>query len=245
MKKVVCLTLAFLLAVSLCACGKEAESTEPSEQAVSEEEKVEAEKKAAIALYDNGDYAEALVAFRSMEKTDEINKYIKNCGYQILADYIFKNGTQGNELGSLGEGSEEGYYIEDSGLILFVKPNATGFDYIEFVNIEFSNTTAPDSFFYLKLQDSKDTFWYERYIGVPANFWHTADIQIDTYTRDTGVSFELGYTTTNPPSFSTTEEEMNNTVRDSCNDLLDSVAVILRRLDCGISLADLGFVSYK
>lgn len=33
--------------------------------------------------------------------------------------------------------------------------------------------------------------------------------------------------------------------RNECNEFLDNISIISRRLDCGVNLSDIGFLSYE
>ena len=65
------------------------------------------------------------------------------------------------------------------------------------------------------------------------------------YTRQTPIDFEVRLSPdTSMWQLSETEEETKLSTRDACNDYLDQVALILRKMDCGVSLQDLGFYAY-
>ena len=81
MKKVLCISLAIIIVLATIGCSNK-------------EEKLFNE---AIKLFESRDYVSALAAFKELEPSDEINSYIRQSSYYILADYIFINGTKGNE----------------------------------------------------------------------------------------------------------------------------------------------------
>ena len=66
------------------------------------------------------------------------------------------------------------------------------------------------------------------------------------YTRETDIPFTI----TSVPStaawqFASTPEETSVQYRDECNEYIDNISIILRKLDCGVTVSDLGFLFYK
>ena len=66
------------------------------------------------------------------------------------------------------------------------------------------------------------------------------------YTRETPIDFEINVLPdTADWQISSTPEETKLSTRDEFNSYLDEVSLLLRKLDLGVSIEDLGFYAYK
>ncbi|MDD3164592.1 MAG: hypothetical protein PHS97_01890 [Oscillospiraceae bacterium] len=238
MKRVLILLLALIMVLGLFGCG--APKTEEPTPTPIEKNGLDT----AVSLLEEGEYESALEELKQLEQTDEVRGYIKKASFYILADYIFKIGAKGNYLGESNDA--DGYYIEESDFIIYVKPTSNDYDCIQFTKyVESENPLQSDSLEYMTLNNNDNTVYYIDSFLAPANFGFYQNIQQQSYTRDTELTFEWQYNTTEPPNISSTKEEVNVSKRDKFNDFLDNITITLRRLDLGITLQDLGFSSFE
>lgn len=201
----------------------------------------------AISLYEQGEFEDALIAFKELEQTDEIKEYIRKASFNILAEQIFKNGTEGSVYG-VGDG--ESYYTEVPGseIVLSVVPTANGFESISFglMPAEPRGILSAENYL-LTLYEEKNQFnYYYMFIFGASSYSWNGEAACGEYTREATIDFEVSLMPeTSVWQLSTTEEESKLGKRDECNDFLDEVAMLLRKIDCGVSLKDLGFYAYE
>ena len=232
MKKVLCISLAIIIALATIGCS-------------SKEEKLFNE---AIKLFESRDYASALAIFKELEPSDEINSYIRQSSYYVLADYIFINGMKGNEYGQNNEGDRYFITIPGTEIVLSVKLNDPGYDDISFSMLPNEPRGVLTSEAYsLTIYEKENVFsyFYSLILGTAMWNWQSENIQQSSYTRDTGILFNI---TKIPESlvwqFSGDENESMEWRQDECNNYLDEISIILRKLDIGVTLKDLGFLSF-
>ena len=202
----------------------------------------------AIKLFESRDYVSALAAFKELEPSDEINSYIRQSSYYILADYIFINGTKGNEYGQTNEGDRYFITIPGTEIVLSVKLNDDGYDDISFSMLPNEPRGVLTSEAYsLTIYEKENVFsyFYSLILGTAVWNWQSENIQQSSYTRNTGILFNI---TKIPESlvwqFSGDENESMEWRQEECNNYLDEISIILRKLDIGVTLKDLGFLSF-
>ena len=89
------------------------------------------------------------------------------------------------------------------------------------------------------------SYFYSLILGTAVWNWQSENIQQSSYTRNTGILFNI---TKIPESsvwqFSGDEKESMEWTQEECNNYLDEISIILRKLDIGVTLKDLGFLSF-
>lgn len=198
-------------------------------------------------LLENGDYEDALALLRTMEQTEDVREQVRKASFGVLAEFTFQNGSKGSEYGT-PEG--DSYYVKVTGsdIVLSTVPTADGFESISFGLIPSNprGILAGENYLLTLYEDKPQfTYFYMFMLGRSIFSWE-GDSKSNQYTRETPIDFEIKrIPETSVWQFSYTEEESKLIYRDECNEYLDEIAIILRKIDSGLTLSDLGFFSFK
>ena len=199
------------------------------------------------ALLSNNEYKDALTLLRTLDQTEEVKEYIRKASFGVLAEFAFQNGTKGSTYGT---SDGDGYYTKLNGteMVLSTVPSTTGFESVSFGLMPSDPKgilSAENYLFTLYEEKNHFDYFYMFMFGATSYCWDGTSSCGD-YTRETPIDFEINVLPdTADWQISSTPEETKFSTRDEFNNYLDEVSLLLRKLDLGVSIEDLGFYAYK